>query len=116
MLAFAPRSSYCGRNMARALKKPTEARTTAPKKRSAAKTSGKPTGVKKVSVSLAADDLAWAHGEARARKLSLSAVLSDALHRRRRAEALETLLHKLGAGEIPEAELAKLRAELYGAR
>ncbi|MEY4514266.1 MAG: hypothetical protein RLZZ450_6388, partial [Pseudomonadota bacterium] len=62
--------------MARAMKKPVEARTTAPKKRSAAQTSGKPAGVKKVSVSLAADDLAWAHGEARARKLSLSAVLS----------------------------------------
>jgi hypothetical protein len=46
----------------------------------------------------------------------LSAVLSEALHRRRRAEALETLLGKLGAKEIPEAELAKLRAELYGMR
>jgi hypothetical protein len=102
--------------MARVLKKPLEARAPAPKRRSAATRSVKAAGVKKVSVSLAADDLAWAHGEARARKLSLSAVLSEALHRRRRAEALETLLRKLGAGEIPEAELTKLRAELYGAR
>jgi hypothetical protein len=114
---LAPRSSYHGGNMARAMKKPVEARAAAPRKRSAAtRPVAKSVGVKKVSVSLAADDLAWAHGEARARKLSLSAVLSDALHRRRRAEALETLLHKLGAGEIPETELAKLRAELYGAR
>jgi predicted nucleotide-binding protein len=103
--------------MARALKKAVQARAPAAKNRTAATRSvTKPEGVKKVSVSLAADDLAWAHGEARARKLSLSAVLSDALHRRRRSEALETLLHKLGAAEIPEAELAKLRAELYGAR
>ena len=103
--------------MARALKKPAEARAPAPKKRAAATRSlAKAAGVKKVSVSLAADDLAWAHGEARARKLSLSAVLSDALHRRRRSEALETLLRKLGADEIPDAQLAKLRAELYGVR
>jgi hypothetical protein len=103
--------------MARVLKKLAETRAPAPKKRSpATRPVVKAAGVKKVSVSLAADVLAWAHGEARARKLSLSAVLSEALHRRRRTEALETLLRKLGTDEIPEAELAKLRAELYGAR
>ncbi|MDB4990893.1 MAG: hypothetical protein JWN04_6071 [Myxococcaceae bacterium] len=101
--------------MSRALKKAAAPRVPAAKKRSVGTRSVAKAGVRKVSVSLAADDLAWAHGEARARKLSLSAVLSDALHRRRRAEALGALLRKLGADEVSEAELAKLRAELYGA-
>jgi HEPN domain-containing protein len=100
--------------MPRALKKAVDARGQAPSKRAAVTRRAAKPGVKKVSVSLAADDLAWAHGEARARKLSLSAVLSEALHRRRRSEALENLLRKLGSERIPEAELAKLRAELYG--
>ena len=102
--------------MARALKKPGDPSVPAPKKRTVAARSVVKAGVKKVSVSLAADDLAWAHGEARARKLSLSAVLSEALHRRRRAEALGTLLRKLRVDELSEAELSKLRAELYGDR
>lgn len=102
--------------MARTAKKTEDAPGPAPKKRAAGEESATKAGVKKVSVSLASEDLAWAHREARTRKLSLSAVLSDALRRRRKSEALEKLLKRLGADEISESELAKLRAELYGSR
>jgi hypothetical protein len=70
--------------------------------------------VQKVSVSLDADDLAWARQEAKERSMSLSAVLSESLHRRRKAQALGNLLTRLGADKISSAELSSLRAELYG--
>jgi len=69
-------------------------------------------GARKLSISLAVEDAEWAVGEARARKLSLSAVVSEAIHRQRRHAALGKLLSELG-GKLTATELAALRAELY---
>ena len=49
---------------------------------------------------------------ARARKLSLSALVGEAIHRQRRHAALGKLLSELGV-KLTAAELAALRAELY---
>lgn len=67
---------------------------------------------RKLSISLAAEDAEWAVAEARARELSLSAVVGEAIHRQRRHAALGSLLSELGV-KLTAAELATLRAELY---
>jgi hypothetical protein len=67
---------------------------------------------RKLSISLAAEDAEWAVGEARARELSLSAVVSEAIHRQRRHAALGSLLSELGV-KLTATELTALRAELY---
>jgi len=68
--------------------------------------------VRKVSVSLSAEDVGWAKEEAASRRVSLSAVLSEALQKQRRSAALGRLLTGLG-GKLSPADLAALRAELY---
>ena len=70
---------------------------------------------RKLSISLAAEDAQWAVREARARKLSLSALVSEAIHRQRRHAALGRLLSELSV-KLTATELAALRAELYAKR
>ena len=66
----------------------------------------------KISVSVSADDLAWARKRARDRRTSLSAVVSEALLRQRQAEAGVLLLEDLGTEDITEADLDTIRSEL----
>lgn len=66
----------------------------------------------KISVSVSSDDLAWARKRARARRTSLSAVVSEALLRQRQAEAGVRLLQDLGTEDITEADLDAIRSEL----
>jgi len=68
--------------------------------------------VEKISVSLGAEDLAWAKKRAARQQRSLSAVVSEALLRQRQAEAGVRLLDDLGTDDITEADLAAVRAEL----
>jgi hypothetical protein len=70
--------------------------------------------VEKLSVSIHEEELAWARRHAKRSKKSLSAVLTEALRDKRRAEALDRLLRKLRAGEISDAKMAAIRAEIYG--
>lgn len=58
------------------------------------------------------EDLAWARKRARARRTSLSAVVSEALLRQRQAEAGVRLLEDLGTADITEADLDAIRSEL----
>jgi HEPN domain-containing protein len=67
--------------------------------------------VEKLSVSLGAEEAAWARAQAQALGLSLSAVLTDALRRQRKLEAMDRLLAELGTGDITEEDLASVRAE-----
>ena len=82
------------------------------RRKSAGQSSAPVRPARKLSISLAADDAEWAFGEARARKLSLSALVSEAIHRQRRHAALGSLLSELGV-KLTATELASLRAELY---
>jgi hypothetical protein len=66
----------------------------------------------KISVSVSRDDLAWARKRARARRTSLSAVVSEALLRQRQAEAGVRLLEDLGTEDITEGDLDAIRSEL----
>ena len=93
--------AYYGRNM-----------TTTMRRKSAAQPSARAKAARKLSISLAADDAEWAVGEARARQLSLSALVGEAIHRQRRHVALGRLLSELGV-KLTATELAALRAELY---
>jgi len=68
--------------------------------------------VEKISVSLGAENLAWAKNRAARQQKSLSAVVSEALLRQRQAEAGVRLLEDLGTGDITEVDLAAIRAEL----
>jgi hypothetical protein len=70
----------------------------------------------KVSVSISAEDLAWAKKRARTGTTSLSAVVSEALRRQRQAEARAKLLHELGTDDISSADVSAMRAELLGGR
>jgi hypothetical protein len=79
-----------------------------------ASATGARAGVEKVSVSLAAEDAAWAREQALSRHLSVSAVVSDALRRQRQIAALGRLLSSLGP-KLSAGEIAALRAELYEA-
>ena len=66
----------------------------------------------KISVSLAKEDLDWAKAKAKTLGLSLSFVLSEALHRQRQAEARQRLLFELGGLEdIGPEELDAVRDE-----
>lgn len=68
--------------------------------------------VEKVSVSLTAEELAWAKRRAQRELMSLSAVVSEALRRQRQAEAGGRLLKNLGTEDITERDLDSLRREL----
>ena len=65
----------------------------------------------KISISLTAEDLAWAKQRAKRDAKSLSAVLSEALHRHRQAEARARLLSELGTRDISEADRDHVRDE-----
>jgi len=58
--------------------------------------------VDKISISVPDEDLAWARKRAKAKKLSLSAVVSQALKLARQLEARERVLRDLPAS-TPEA-------------
>jgi hypothetical protein len=85
---------------------------TTARRKSSGQSSASARAARKLSISLAAEDAEWAVGEARARKLSLSALVSEAIHRQRRHAALGRLLSELGV-KLTATELAALRAELY---
>jgi hypothetical protein len=70
------------------------------------------TTAEKISVSVSRDDLAWAREQARTKRMSLSAVVSEALLRQRQAEAGVRLLEELGTDDITEADLQAIRREL----
>ena len=70
--------------------------------------------VAKISVSLSPEDLAWAQSRARRDDKSLSSVVTEALQRQRQAEARRALLEDLGASDITEAEVQRLRGEIVG--
>jgi len=66
----------------------------------------------KVSISVTREDLEWARKRARSRRVSLSAVVSEALLRQRQAEAGVRLLEELGTDDITGSDLDAVRAEL----
>jgi hypothetical protein len=68
----------------------------------------------KLSVSIQKEELEWAREEAERTGTSVSAVLTEALRRQRRAQAMRRLLKKLGADKISDRQMAAIRAELYG--
>lgn len=70
----------------------------------------------KISISLGADDLAWARRHAKANAMSLSAVLAEAVRRQRQAEARARLLLDLGTDDITERERNDVRREWRPAR
>jgi UDP-N-acetylglucosamine:LPS N-acetylglucosamine transferase len=70
--------------------------------------------VEKLSVSLGAEEVAWARKQAEASGRSLSSVLTDALRRQRKLEAMDRLLAELGTDDITEEDLAAVRAEWRG--
>jgi hypothetical protein len=86
--------------------------TTTARRKSSAEPSARARAARKLRISLAAEDAEWAVGEARARKLSVSALVGEAIHHQRRHAALGRLLSELGV-KLTAAELAALRAELY---
>lgn len=57
-----------------------------------------------ISISLGADDLAWARRQAKAEATSVSAVLAEAVRRQRQAEARARLLTDLGTDDITDRE------------
>lgn len=67
----------------------------------------------KISVSLSAEDLAWARKRAKREVSSVSAVVSESLRRQRQAEARTRLLADLGTDDITEADLESVRREWY---
>ena len=68
--------------------------------------------VKKVSLSVPSSDLAWARKQARARKQSLSAVFSHALHLARQLEARRRVLAELP--DSSEDELLEVDRQWQG--
>jgi hypothetical protein len=68
--------------------------------------------ITRVSVWLNSEDLAWAKQRARRDNKTLSAVVSEALLKERRAEALDELIADLGGEDITEAERQALHKEL----
>jgi hypothetical protein len=65
----------------------------------------------KISISLGAEDLAWARRRAKTEVKSLSAVLAEAVRRQRQAEARARLLVDLGTDDITERERDEVRNE-----
>lgn len=70
--------------------------------------------VEKISVSIEQGELEWARGYAKKSGQSLSAVLTAALRRQRKAIAMRKLLKTLGADRIPDARVEAARKELMG--
>lgn len=70
----------------------------------------------KISISLGAEDLAWARRRAKMEVKSLSAVLAEAVRRQRQAEARIRLLADLGTDDITERERDAVRNEWRGSR
>ena len=70
--------------------------------------------VEKISVSIDQSELEWARAHAKRSKQSLSAVLTDALRRQRKAAAMRKLLKTLGADRIPAQRVEAARKELAG--
>ena len=68
----------------------------------------------KLSVSIEKHELAWARAHAKRSGKSLSAVLTEALREKRRAEAMDRLLQRLRANRITPEQMAAIRAEIYG--
>jgi UDP-N-acetylglucosamine:LPS N-acetylglucosamine transferase len=67
--------------------------------------------VEKLSVSLGAEEAAWAREQAEAAGSSLSAVLTEAVRRQRKLQAMDLLLAELGTDDITEEDLTAVRAE-----
>ena len=70
----------------------------------------------KISISISAEDLAWAKKRARTGARSLSAVVSEALRRQRQTEARVELLADVGVDDVSDADVARIRAELRSTR
>ena len=70
--------------------------------------------VEKLSVTLSKADLAWARKRAKAQGVSLSALLSEVVGRRRRQEAWDTWLKQAIDQPFTEAELEAARREVDG--
>jgi hypothetical protein len=70
--------------------------------------------MEKLSVSLDAREVIWARKQAKALGTSLSAVLTDALKRQRKLDAMDRLLSELGVDDITEEELLAVHAERVG--
>lgn len=70
--------------------------------------------VEKISISLDRDDVAWAKKTAKKRKMSVSAVVAEALAQQRRAEARSRLLSELGDADISTDDVEAMRRELQG--
>ncbi len=68
----------------------------------------------KLSVSIHSEELAWARKHAKASGRSLSAVLTEALRAQRRAQAMQRLLKRLGAGKLTQSQIDAADAELFG--
>lgn len=65
----------------------------------------------KISVSLAREDVQWAKSRAKTLRASLSSVLSEALRRQRKAEALRQLIGDMGGPAVTQEELDAVREE-----
>ena len=65
----------------------------------------------KISVSLTREDVEWAKARAKALHASLSSVLSEALRRQRKAEALRELINDMGGPDVTQEELDAIREE-----
>jgi hypothetical protein len=67
--------------------------------------------VEKLSVSLGAEEAAWAREQAEASGSSLSAVLTEAIRKQRQSLARRRLLDELGTEDLTEDDLAAVRSE-----
>jgi hypothetical protein len=66
----------------------------------------------KLSVSLDTEQVSWLRSEAKRRRTSLSAVVSDAVAEERRARAREKLLLRLGGRtKLGKRQVARIREE-----
>lgn len=72
------------------------------------------TGIAKLSISLERGDVAWAKASAKRRKMTVSAVVAEALAQKRQAEARARLLDTLGAADITREDEAAMRRSLTG--
>lgn len=67
----------------------------------------------KLSVSIQKQEHSWARARAAKAGISFSALMSEALRDKRRAEAMERLLKRYEAGKISDERMAMIRAEMY---
>jgi len=67
--------------------------------------------VEKISASIPTEILEWAREKAEAEATSLSAIVTEALRRWRKLEAMDHLLEELGTDDITEDDRAATRAE-----